>query len=165
LRADDARVVASRRWLEENFSASTNPGTFESVREVDRDATYFYYAWSVAHAFRALGIDQIVQNGRRLAWAETLARELLRRQTSDGTWSNRFTASKEDDPLVATSFATGALGNCRLLSHQVRLNLTDNPAATRNLFRECGYGSWKRAGWSDADWVRVDSGLQKRRLK
>jgi len=114
LRADDRRVVAARRWLETNFSASTNPGTFESVREVGRDATYFYYAWSVAHAFRALGIDQIIQSGRKVNWAEALARELVRRQRPDGTWSNRFTASKEDDPLVATSFAAGALGNCRL---------------------------------------------------
>jgi len=113
-RADDRRVVAARRWLEENFSASANPGTFESVREVDRDATYFYYAWSVAHAFRALGIDHILQKGRKIAWAEVLARELVRRQRADGTWSNRFTASKEDDPLVATAFAAGALGNCRV---------------------------------------------------
>ncbi|MGO9470812.1 MAG: prenyltransferase/squalene oxidase repeat-containing protein [Isosphaeraceae bacterium] len=113
LRADDRRVVAARRWLEENFSAASNPGAFESVREVDRDATYFYYAWSVAHAFRALGIDRIVRRGRTIAWAEALARELVRRQRPDGTWSNRFTASKEDEPLVATSFAAGALGNCR----------------------------------------------------
>jgi squalene-hopene/tetraprenyl-beta-curcumene cyclase len=115
LRSDHPRVIAARRWLEENFSASSNPGTFEGVREIDRDATYFYYAWSVAHAFRALGIEQIVQGGRKVAWSDALALELLCRQRSDGTWSNRFTASKEDDPLVATSFAAGALGNCRML--------------------------------------------------
>jgi hypothetical protein len=107
--------VAARTWLEAHFSASCHPGTFEPARAVDRDATYFYYAWSVAHAFRALGIAEIDAGGRKLAWAEALASELVRRQRADGTWANRFTASKEDDPLVATPFAAGALGNCRTL--------------------------------------------------
>ena len=53
------------------------------------------------------------RRGRDTAWAELLARELIRRQGDDGTWSNRFTAAKEDDPLVATPLALGALGLCR----------------------------------------------------
>jgi hypothetical protein len=113
LAKDHPRVVAARRWLEAHFLASTNPGTFEPAREGDRDATYFYYAWSLAHAFRALGIAEIESEGHKVAWAEALANELVRRQRDDGTWSNRFTASKEDDPLVATPFAAGALALCR----------------------------------------------------
>ena len=110
---DHPRVSAARAWLEEHFSAAFHPGTFESAREVDRDATYFYYAWSVAHAFRSLGIKEIHSQGQSVAWADALSQELIRRQRGDGTWANRFTASKEDDPLVATSFAAGALGICR----------------------------------------------------
>ena len=113
LSADHPRVRAARAWLEERFSAAFHPGSFESAREADRDATYFYYAWSVAHAFRSLGIKEIHCQGRSVAWADALSRELIRRQRGDGTWINRFTASKEDDPLVATSFAAGALGICR----------------------------------------------------
>jgi squalene-hopene/tetraprenyl-beta-curcumene cyclase len=113
LARDHPRVVAAQKWLERHFSATSNPGTFELAREVDREATYFYYAWSVAHAFRALGIVEIETDGRRVAWAEALAGELIRRQRDDGTWSNRFTASKEDDPLVASPFAAGALAICR----------------------------------------------------
>jgi hypothetical protein len=113
LAKDHPRVVAARRWLEAHFSASSHPGTFEPAREADRGATYFYYAWSFAHAFRALGIAEIESDGRKVAWAEALASELIRRQRDDGTWSNRFTASKEDDPLVATPFAAGALAICR----------------------------------------------------
>ncbi len=113
LPADHPRVAASRGWLERHFAASSHPGTFEASREVERDATYYYYAWSVAHAFRALGIAEIRTGGRRVTWPEALSRELIRRQREDGTWINRFTASKEDDPLVATSFAAGALGLCR----------------------------------------------------
>ena len=110
---DHPRVSAARAWLERHFSATFHPGKFESAREVDRDATYFYYAWSVAHAFRSLGITEVHSQGQSVAWADALARELIRRQRNDGTWINRFTASKEDDPLVATSFAAGALGICR----------------------------------------------------
>ena len=70
----------------------------------------------MAHAFRALGVREVtLANGHRVLWAESLAHELIKRQRADGTWANPFTASKEDDPLVATSFAAGALGNCRLI--------------------------------------------------
>jgi squalene-hopene/tetraprenyl-beta-curcumene cyclase len=103
---DHPRVAAARAWLVRRFEAATNPGTFEPIREPEREATYFYYAWSLAHAARALATP--------VPWPEPLARELLRRQRPDGTWINRFTASKEDDPLVATSLAAGALGLCRL---------------------------------------------------
>jgi hypothetical protein len=50
--------------------------------------------------------------GRAIAWAEELSREVIRRQRADGSWSNRSGASKEDDPLVATTLAVGALGAC-----------------------------------------------------
>jgi hypothetical protein len=113
LAQDHPRVFAARAWLEKHFSAAFHPGTFENTREADRDATYFYYAWSVAHAFRSLGITEIHSQGQSIAWAEALAHGLIRRQREDGSWINRFTASKEDDPLVATSFAVGALANCR----------------------------------------------------
>ena len=107
------RVAAARGWLERHFSATHNPGTFAPARASERDATYFYYAWSLAHAFRALGGRMEQGDGKETAWAELLARELIRRQRDDGTWSSHFTASKEDDPLVATPLALGALALAR----------------------------------------------------
>ncbi len=65
LSKDHPRVVAARGWLEQHFSASSHPGTFERAREGDRDATYYYYAWSLAHAFRALGIAEVRVDGRK----------------------------------------------------------------------------------------------------
>jgi hypothetical protein len=109
----DRRVVAARGWLERHFSAAHNPGVFHPACAAERDATYFYYAWSLAHAFRALGGRMQEGEGKDTAWAELLARELIARQHRDGTWSNPLTASKEDDPLVATPLALGALGLCR----------------------------------------------------
>lgn len=113
LSPDHPRVAAARRWLERHFSATHNPGAFEPARAAERDATYYYYAWSLAHAFRALGGRMREGDGREAAWAERLAAELIRLQDRDGTWSNPFTASKEDDPLVATPLALGALALCR----------------------------------------------------
>jgi hypothetical protein len=49
------------------------------------------------------------------AWPQQLAEELLRRQQADGTWVNRYTDSKEDDPLIATSWAAASLAICRAM--------------------------------------------------
>jgi squalene-hopene/tetraprenyl-beta-curcumene cyclase len=110
------RVQAARTWLEKHFSTTTNPGTFEPVREGEREATYYYYCWSLAHAFRSLGVVRIERDGRTIDWAGELSHALIGRQREDGTWINRFSASKEDDPLIATPFAAGAIGLCRALS-------------------------------------------------
>jgi hypothetical protein len=109
------RVVAAREWLERHFSASTNPGVFEPVRVDERDATYYDYAWSAAHAFRALNVRKLRTKDHDVDWAAALSGELIRRRRSDGTWANRFTAAKEDDPLIATSFAAAALGISRAM--------------------------------------------------
>ena len=114
LKADHPRVLAARRWLERNFSAAHNPGQFAADREVVRDGVYYYWAWAVSHAFLALGVQEIQTDGGTVRWAEALADELLRRQRPDGSWVNRFSDAKEDDPLVATSFAAAALAICRV---------------------------------------------------
>jgi serine/threonine protein kinase len=49
------RPPRPRRWLRGRFSAERNPGDFPSVAEVRRDSSYYYWAWSGAHAMRALG--------------------------------------------------------------------------------------------------------------
>jgi squalene-hopene/tetraprenyl-beta-curcumene cyclase len=109
------RVVAARRWLEERFTAGTNPGRFVAAREVERDASWFYYVWSLAHALRALGVTEVESGGRRIRWAQALAGELLARQRPDGAWKNELGGVKEDDPIIATGFAFGTLGVCRLM--------------------------------------------------
>ena len=113
---DHPRVVAARQWLESHFTATENPGRFEKDREVLRNATYYYWAWAVAHAFQAVGARQIVTSRGKFTvrWAEELAGEMLRRQHPDGSWTNRgVTDAKEDDPLVATPWAAAALAICR----------------------------------------------------
>jgi squalene-hopene/tetraprenyl-beta-curcumene cyclase len=108
------RVSAALHWLERNFSTSTNPGQFTPEREPDRDAAYFYYLWSLAHALRLLGVRALARPGGDHDWSRAVEQALLERQRGDGSWSNRFSFMKEDDPLVATPLALGALG-CALL--------------------------------------------------
>ena len=116
LASDHPRVAAARRWLERHFTASRNPGIFEADREVLRDATFYYYCWAVAHAFLAVRATHIEGPRGRVDWAAELADELVRRQKPDGSWTNRYTDAKEDDPLVATPWAAAALAIARGMS-------------------------------------------------
>lgn len=107
------RVRAARSWLERNFRVDCNPGVFERDREVLRDAYYYYYCWSVAHALLGIGAGEVRTAEGERDWAAELAEELMRRQNLDGSWTNRFTDAREDDPLVATPLAGAALAVCR----------------------------------------------------
>jgi hypothetical protein len=118
-------VTAARRWLERRFSAAHNPGTFRPEREVLRDATYYYWCWAVAHAFAGLDAKQIEGPAGAVDWASALADELMRRQRPDGSWVNRYTDAKEDDPLVATAWAAAALAICRESMTGARRTLSD----------------------------------------
>jgi len=113
LRPDHPRVVAAKKWLERSFTVDTNPGTFAEGREVLRGATYYYYLWSVAHAFTRLGMREVPGKAGPVNWAEVLADKVIDLQRPDGSWVNRFTDAKEDDPLVTTPWAAAALANCR----------------------------------------------------
>jgi len=110
---DHPRVVAAGKWLERTFTVTTHPGNFAPDREVLREATYYYYLWSVAHAFSRLGLTEVRTKHGPVKWAELLADELIRRQRPDGSWVNRFTDAKEDDPLVSTPWGASALAICR----------------------------------------------------
>ena len=106
------RVVAARDWLGAHFDPSQNPGDFRPGDEVRRHSAYYYYAWSVAHALRALGTKTAGAGDK--PWGQSLAEELLRRQGKDGAWKNQYSEVRENDPIVATSFAMAALGVSRI---------------------------------------------------
>lgn len=101
---DDPRVAAATAWLDRHFDPARNPGDFPPIAEVRRASAYYYWTWTAAHAMRALG---------RRAWASPLAAELLRRQLPDGSWKNPASEMREDDPVVATSFAMASLAVTR----------------------------------------------------
>jgi hypothetical protein len=104
--AGDPAVVAGARWLAVHFDPAENPGDFVRINEIRRASSYYYWAWSAAHA------RTHVAPGDK-AWAEALARELLRRQARDGSWQNSASEMREDDPVIATAYAVAALALCK----------------------------------------------------
>jgi squalene-hopene/tetraprenyl-beta-curcumene cyclase len=111
------RVFAAKDWLKEHFQADSHPGTYDPKRELDRQATYYYYAASVAQA----RLDRFAiegKNKQKQLWLAALGEALLGRQRDDGSWSNPAHAFREDEPLVATPFAVLALVQLRNLHRQ-----------------------------------------------
>jgi hypothetical protein len=113
LPAAHPRVGAGRTWLEQRVSVTRVPGAFAPDREVLRDSYFYYYCASLARAMSALDAPELKTSDGTVPWAEAMAAELLRRQNVDGSWTNPFTDSREDDPLVATPFAVEAQVICR----------------------------------------------------
>lgn len=109
LSLDDARVRAARRWLERNFSASAHAGRFGPGRAAVQAAVYYYYSWSLVRALAACGREVVETEGGPVRWADALADALLRQQRADGSWINDAVEVREDDPVVATALAAGAL--------------------------------------------------------
>lgn len=104
------RVVAARVWLEKNFSATQMPGNFPEALRLDRDSLYFTWCCEVAQAMTDL---ERSGSPSALDWARPLATALLQRQLTGGGWKNPNSASREDDPLVATPRAMTALALAR----------------------------------------------------
>jgi len=110
MKPDHPRVVAARNWLIQHFQNGAHPGSYPADRAYLQPSLDFYYAASVARAFRQVQIDDSsLSQGR---WATRLADRLLTLQRKDGSWSNPAVDVREDDPLIATSFALRALQDC-----------------------------------------------------
>jgi hypothetical protein len=107
------RVTAARQWLVTHFRSDSHPGNYAADREPNREAVYFYYGASAALALRNAGEKEVSADARAVPWAQLLAEALLKRQRSDGSWSNSAVAVREDDPIVATCLAISALAACR----------------------------------------------------
>lgn len=100
------RAKLAAGWLRTGFQAEKHPGWYAPPMESNRNAVYFYYAASVAKAFRAADLG--LPAGR-----SELAAALARRQRPDGSWANAIELVRENDPLVATSQALSALAALR----------------------------------------------------
>ncbi len=110
---DHPRVAAARDWLRVQFSAEQSPGAFDESQEHLRKALYFYYCNSAARALTACHVREVGPESGRVRWAVALAEQLLKLQQPDGSWESDSADMKENDPLIATAMAIGALVHCR----------------------------------------------------
>jgi hypothetical protein len=108
-RSDDPRVKAAIAWLVQQQSIERVPGF--AADDADQsalgasaaDGLKYYYAAALARAIRAYPNAEFAK--RKPAMIEWLLRE----QRPDGSWQNSNNVMREDDPLIATSFAIVAL--------------------------------------------------------
>ncbi len=111
LPADHPRVIAARTWLSNHFGNGSHPGDYPADRSHLKPSLDFYYAHSVAAALHETNpTDPHLADG---SWAVVLSTLLTSRQQQGGSWTNPAPDVREDDPLIATSFALRALQICR----------------------------------------------------
>jgi squalene-hopene/tetraprenyl-beta-curcumene cyclase len=105
-KADDPRVKAATKWIQENYDLKTNPG-------LGPDGLYYYYH-VFAKALAAVGGDTLQDaKGVKHAWRKELVAELASRQLANGSWTNTKSRWLEGDPNLVTGYALLALSYCR----------------------------------------------------
>jgi hypothetical protein len=104
--ARDAGAAASLEWLRQRDHPVLSPGFDSPARRRYAGGLRYYYADAATRAFR------LMREQRAVPFASALERE----QRPDGSWINAEILVKEDDPLIATSFALSALAFASLYS-------------------------------------------------
>lgn len=102
---DDARMQQAVAWLAKRPGLDVVPG-FEALPPEagwQRGLRFYYFA-SLADVLKHFPVAD--REVRRRELLETLLKE----QRDDGSWVNESARMREDDPLIATSFAVAAIG-------------------------------------------------------
>lgn len=101
---DDLRVVAARRWIEQNFTLDENPG-------MGAQGQYYYYV-AMARALDAWGepiIEVQTASPRSADWRLELIEKLTSLQEPDGSFRVLDARWMEDDPVLITAYSLIAL--------------------------------------------------------
>ncbi|MFN0126931.1 MAG: prenyltransferase/squalene oxidase repeat-containing protein [Verrucomicrobiales bacterium] len=99
LSPDDDRVKAVLAWLQDNFSATENPG-------LGGQGLYYYYH-SMAKALTALNLGQLQKSdGTQIDWRQKIGNQILNAQDPSGSWTNPAARWRESDTAYATALAT-----------------------------------------------------------
>ena len=110
----DKRVSTTEFWLSSNYTDKSQPGSFAADREHLRNGLYFYFQCSVSRVFLETKTRSLFSSSVRV-WDKPMANQLVSRQRPDGSWKNDVVDQREDDPLIATSFALPSLLACRAM--------------------------------------------------
>ena len=102
LTSDDPRVRAAFDWIRNNWTFAENPG-------LGRQG-WFYYLHAMSRALNAARQETVTTpDGETHRWREELIDTLVAAQQPDGSWSNAEPRWMEDEPVLATIYATLSL--------------------------------------------------------
>jgi hypothetical protein len=102
--ADDSRVTGATAWLSRETDIAGVPGFRDDADgETWKAGLRFYYLAALARVLPFLEPDASAARRR------SIMESLVESQAVDGSWSNPGARMREDDPLIATSFAIVAL--------------------------------------------------------
>jgi len=102
LTADDPRVKAAIKWLQEHYTLEENPGMGA--------AGLYYYYQAYARALAALDVDEFKDSsGKSHNWRAELVETLAKRQQDNGSWTNENSRWLEGNPNLVTGYCLLAL--------------------------------------------------------
>ncbi len=102
LDANDPRVKAATKWLQEHYSLDENPGM--------GSAGLYYYYQAYARALEAMGVDEFPDaSGKKHNWRAELISTLAERQQPNGSWINENARWMEGNPNLVTGYVLLAL--------------------------------------------------------
>jgi squalene-hopene/tetraprenyl-beta-curcumene cyclase len=93
---DDPRVQAAVKFLQSNYSLTTNPGMGSS-------GLYYYYH-TMAKALDAFGEEVFVADDGEHRWRSEIFHQLKQAQKPDGSWVNPDARWLEGDPNLVTGY-------------------------------------------------------------
>ncbi len=106
LKRDDPRVKAAWAWIGKHYTLKANPNMPD--RQSLEGLYYYYHVF--ARSLQAWGEEHVVDaEGHRNPWRTDLAKELLDRQHSDGSWVNMADRWYEGNPNLVTAYSVLAL--------------------------------------------------------
>lgn len=97
----DPLVQGGLAWLQTHHALDRNPGLQGGPMEAFGPAMRGYYRAGAAAVFAWLGGPE--------GWGPALVEAVLADQQPDGAWRNPVALQREDDPLLATTFALAAI--------------------------------------------------------
>ncbi len=111
--ASDPALQASKKWIANNFSLTIHPGVAASNEKMDDKSGYYYYVYGLTKALSERGEKEVtLADGKKVKWAQELAKHLISIQSADGSFKNSSGAWMESSPILATAYALSALNDC-----------------------------------------------------
>lgn len=111
----NVRFEVAVQWLAKHQMAISVPGFGEKPEEQGWQASLrFYYFSTLAKSLPMLP-DDLAED-----FQQSLSKEIAVLQREDGLWQNDAALMREDDPIIATSFAVQALGCVESLQDKAR---------------------------------------------